>query len=244
MPRLIEHFGAAYVINLPERKDRLRSFRKELARAGWALGNSGVRLFSAFRFNDRQTFPTAQIRGCFHSHMGCLSDAHKSANGHVIVMEDDIALSPVMDEITPEVVMHMEAMPWDFLYFGHDDTGDIPVLKAAREKTIEFHEYEGAIKGAHFYAVNQRILERLLQHLDRVVRGREGDQEFGPMPIDGAFNIFRWKNPDVRTFIAAPKLGWQLPSRSDITPRGFDSIKLLRPLVAVYRGLKSMAMRG
>lgn len=244
MSKLLQYFDAAYVINLPEREDRLRSFRKELAGAGWELGGSGVRLFKAVRFNERHTFPTSQIRGCFHSHMGCLLDAQKSASGHVLVMEDDIALSSLLQEVTPQIVQQMDNMPWDFIYFGHDDTGDIAVLKAGREKMVEFHQYDGAIKGAHFYAVNQRVLPRLLQHLDRVVKGREGDQEFGPMPIDGALNIFRWKNPDVRTFIAVPKVGWPLPSRSDITPRGFDSIKLLRPLVAAFRGLKSMAMRG
>ena len=63
------------------------------------------------------------------------------------------------------------------------------------------------------------------------------------MPIDGAFNIFRLKNDDVRTFIASPKIGWQRSSRSDNHPKAFDSLKLLRPVLAVLRDLKSTAMR-
>jgi hypothetical protein len=157
-------------------------------------------------------------------------------------MEDDIALSSSFAEITPRLLNSLRVEAWDIVYFGHDDTGDIPLLKSP-SSDIRLQPYEGAVKGAHFYAIRKRVLGRLIEHLNVAMNGREGDQEFGPMPIDGAFNIFRWTNPHVRTLIAAPKLGWQRASRSDISPRGFDRIGFLRPVVAALRNLKSVTMR-
>jgi hypothetical protein len=242
MKNLLERFDAAYLINLPDRTDRRRSAERELARAGWELGKGGVRLFPACRFEERGTFPAAAIRGCFHSHMRCLSEANAAGAKSVLVMEDDIALSSFMSHATESIVRVMSSCRWDFLYFGHDDAGDIPLHTSPAD--VRFREYAGVIRGAHFYAVNGRILDRLVEHLNVVVRGVEGDQEFGPMPIDGAFNIFRWKNQDVQTLLAAPKLGWQRPSRSDISPRAFDGFTVLRPVVSALRELKSVVMRG
>ena len=64
------------------------------------------------------------------------------------------------------------------------------------------------------------------------------------MPVDGAYNEFRLRNPDVNTLIAAPKLGWQRPSRSDLTPQLIDRIGPLRPLVSLLRSVKHGLSRG
>ena len=242
MESLITHFDAAYVINLPERTDRLKSVRNEFARARWDFDSLHMHVFRAHRFDGRGTFPSAAVRGCFQSHMDCLSEACRTGAESVLVMEDDIALSSQMPRVTAQALETVHSQTWDFLYFGHDDTGDIPLLTSA-EPSLRFLPYVGAIKGAHFYAVRKRVLGRLVEHLKIAKNGVEGDQEFGPMPIDGAFNIFRWKNPDVQTLISAPKLGWQRASRSDISPREFDRFKILRPAIAAIRNLKSVMMR-
>ena len=71
MKTLLDYFGAAYLINLPERKDRLKSATAEFARAGWRLGPDAVQLYAAQKFTDRAGFPgSASVRGCFHSHIG------------------------------------------------------------------------------------------------------------------------------------------------------------------------------
>jgi glycosyl transferase family 25 len=105
-------------------------------------------------------------------------------------------------------------------------------------KNIDFVTYTGDIRACHCYAINGRIFERLLAHLERVANGVEGDQEFGPMPIDGAYNIFHRYNSDVSRLIATPKISWQHSSRSDNHPQLFDRYQLLRPLVSVLRNLK------
>jgi len=242
MDTLITHFDAVYLINLPERVDRLKSAKTEFSRAQWDFGSRQVHIFPACRFEERGTFPSAAVRGCFQSHLECLSDARRAGAETVLIMEDDIALSSSFAEITPRLLNAMSAEAWDIVYFGHDDTGEIPLLRSPLSD-LRLRPYTGTVKGAHFYAVRKRVLGRLIEHLKLAMSGVEGDQEFGPMPVDGALNIFRWTNPDVRTLIADPKLGWHRASRSDISPRGFDRIGFLRPVVAALRNLKSVATR-
>ena len=242
MNSLAQYFGAAYVINLPERRDRLNSAIKEFARTGWPFGPEGIQLYSAKKFTDRAGFPFIGSRGCFDSHSECIRNAHRQGKKSVLVMEDDIALASSMLKLTPSVIAKLEASPWDFLYLGHEDTGDIGRATLAVQN-VDFVPFDGTIRGAHCYAVNARIFARLLAHLDRVAGGIEGDQMFGPMPIDGAFNIFRRINDDVKTFMAVPKLCWQRSTRSDNHPRAIDNIRPLRPVISMLRNVRSAAMR-
>ena len=119
---------------------------------------------------------------------------------------------------------------------------DIPVAnRDTAPEDVSFECWEGDLLTAHFYAVNGRIVPRLIAHLDAVSMGTPGDQEYGPMPVDGAYNIFRRKNPDVRCLVAIPRLGWQMPSRSDITPHSLDRMAYLRPLASFLRKFKQKA---
>jgi hypothetical protein len=238
---LVKYFGAAYLINLPERTDRLESANRQLARVGWQIGPADVQLFPAKNFTERAGFPSAAACGCFHSHLECLRQAHRDNKASVLILEDDIALSSSLARLTPSIISRLESVRWDFLYLGHEATGSIPPThRKMKEDELRFEAWTQEIRTTHFYAVRGRILPALIAHLDLVAAGREGDQELGPMPIDGAYNIFRRRNNDVRCFIAHPKLGWQRSSRSDITPRKFDSWSFLRPITAVARNLKHM----
>lgn len=243
MSSLLQYFGVAYLINLPERKDRLRSAKNELARIGWPLGPDGVRLYAARKFTDSGGFPgNPGVRGCFHSHSECIRAAQREGKKSVLLIEDDIALSSAIRRLTPSIISQLEAAPWDFFYLGHESTGDLAKADSHTNE-VRLLPIKTEITTTHFFAVNSRIFVRLLAHLDRVTTGIEGDQEFGPMPIDGALNIFRRINPDVRGLLAAPKLGWQRPSRSEISPRAFDAYKPLQPLVDILRDLKHLTGR-
>lgn len=244
MTTLPEYFGATYLINLPERADRLTVSRKELARIGWDLGEGGVRVFPALSFSDRAGFPSAGVRGCFQSHLECLRRAQFENRRSVLVLEDDISFSSSLSRLTPSIVSQLDTVAWDFVYFGHYATGEIPNAKSntptADLKLIPWTE---AVSCTHFYAINSRIFGRLIASLERHSSGVEGDQNAGPMPVDGAFNIFRRNNSDVRTLIACPKLGWQRSSRSDITPQNLDNLYLSRQLMDAWRGLKYTVAR-
>jgi hypothetical protein len=242
MSTLAEYFGVAYLINLPERTDRLRWAKKELARVGWNTGLTGVDVLPARRFAQRAGFPNAGVRGAFHSHLECMRRANLQQRRGVLILEDDIAFCSSLGRLTPSIISQLEAREWDFVYFGHNRTGEISNASSTTiPREIRFEAWTEEIQGLHFYGVSGRILSKVIAHLERVADGVEGDQEAGPMPVDGALNIFRRNNPDVRTLIAHPKLGWQRPSRSDITPGKLDSFRLLRPFATGFRNLKHVA---
>ncbi len=240
MDRLLDYFGGAYLINLPERVDRLKSAKTQLARVGWDIRTGGVEIFPALRFTDRAGFPSIGSRGCFHSHLLCLDRAHAEGRHSVLILEDDIALSPELPRLTSSIVSRLRALQWDFVYFGYYGTGDIPVARrSTSESELKLDLWVNEILTTHFYGVSDRILPRLIMHLRKLADGRPGDQEAGPMPVDGAYNIFRRNNPDVRCVVVCPKMGWQASSRSDITPHALDSWTILRPVNVVLRELKT-----
>jgi glycosyl transferase, family 25 len=242
MSNLLDYFDAAYLINLPERKDRLRSATKEFTRAGWPIGPDAVQVYPAQRLTDAAGFPGGpSVRSCFESHLACLSAAYELGKKSVLIMEDDIGLAPSIPRLAAAIAAQLDAAPWDFVYLGHGHTGDIPEANAVTA-TVAFAPATGDIGGAHFYAVNRRILERLIAFLTRLRDGGDGD-EHKPMPLDGAYNVFRRTNTDVRTVLAVPKLGWQRPSRSDISPRPIDKIKPLQPLLNLLRNFKDAVGR-
>jgi glycosyl transferase, family 25 len=242
MSNLLEYFNAAYLINLPERKDRLRSATRELARVEWPIGPDAVQVYPAQRLTDAAGFPGGpSVRSCFESHLACLRAAHERGKRNVLIMEDDIGLASSIPRLAPSIAAQLDAALWDFVYLGHGHTGDIPEA-CASTATVVFAPATGHIGGAHFYAVNGRILERLIAYLVRLSDG--GDRgEHKPMPLDGAYNVFRRTNTDVQTLLAVPKLGWQRSSRSDISPRPIDKFKPLQPLLSLMRNFKDAVGR-
>ena len=239
MTSLPELFGATYLVNLPQRVDRLKSVKKQFARAGWKIGTSGVELFAALRFEEPAGFPSAPARGCFQSHLQCLRLAQEKSVNSVLMVEDDIALSIALGRLIPSIRTQLAARQWDLVYFGHYGTGTIPSAPHdTRESELRFEEWTGEILTTCFYGVSGRILPRLIAQLDKHANGLVGDKEFGPMPIDGAYNVFRRNNSDVRCLIVNPKLGWQSWSRSDITPRALDRLPILRSASGALRKLR------
>ncbi len=240
-PNLPDLFGITYLINLPERLDRLKSAKRQVARVGWDIGHAGVHVFPARRYGEPAGFPSPAIRGCFHSHLECLRNANTDGRRSVLILEDDIALSTSLPRLTASIKSWLASGEWDIVYFGHYGTGNI--ASAHRNTTpseLSFKVWTDEVLATQFYGVSGRILPRLIAHLDKLSNGRKGDQEAGPMPIDGAYNIFRRNNRDVRCLIACPKLGWQMPFRSDINPHTLDRLAFLRPVNGFLRKFKQM----
>ena len=241
MDKLPELFGITYLINLPARVDRLKSACTQFARVDWNIGPTGVCVFAARRYAEPGGFPTAPIRGCFNSHLECLRSANAANLQSVLILEDDIALSTSLPRLTASIKSWLTTQKWDFVYFGHHETGHIESAhRDTNESELSFELWTDEIQTTHFYGVSSRILPRLIAHLEKLSCGRTGDQEAGPMPVDGAYNIFRRNNPDVQSFIVRPKLGWQMPSRSDITPHPLDRLSFLRPVNNFLRKFKQI----
>jgi GR25 family glycosyltransferase involved in LPS biosynthesis len=230
MISLPSYFGAALVINLAERTDRRSSVKRELLNVGW----TDYQFFPACRFDDAAGFKFPSWRGCFHSHLDCFRLAQQQNLKNILILEDDIALSSSIRRLAPTIIEAIRQLDWDLLYFGHELTGDI--LRASRKtEVVSFERCDIEIRTTHCYAVNGRILPRLIAHFERLATGAPGDDDFGPMLPDGAINTFRRHNKDVTTYITNPKLGWQRPSRSDISPHRVDGVDALRPFVNLAR---------
>src|ERR1700733_14773758 len=109
---LPDYFGAAFVINLTERIDRRRDFEEEIGPI-WGA----VPIYPAAKFTDPAGFETAGLRGCFHSHLGCLRYAHAKALDSILIMEDDLTLCSSIGQLTPAIIETIKSMDWDLVYF-------------------------------------------------------------------------------------------------------------------------------
>jgi GR25 family glycosyltransferase involved in LPS biosynthesis len=236
---LLHGFGAAFVINLQERTDRRNATQKDFSKLEW----NEFEFFPACHFNEPAGFNSTAWRGCFHSHLEIFELASRRDLPDVLIFEDDIALCSSIVQLTPKILSSIQSLDWDILYFGHESTGNVARANSATNH-VTFEFYNDDIRTTHFYTVRKRIIPKLIRHFERCAGTIPHDGMYGPMPPDGALNTFRRYNPDVKTYIANPKLGWQRPSRSDLAPRSFDKIKALRPAVNYLRRLKHLMDRA
>jgi glycosyl transferase family 25 len=231
-------FDSAFVINLQERVDRRRAVEREFSRLGWTQ----FEFFPACHFTEAAGFKYPSWRGCFYSHLEIFKIAKTRDLANVLIFEDDITLCSTIIQLTPQILSMINSADWDLLYLGHEATENVSRANSSTTH-VTFEPYRDEIRTTHFYAAQSRIFLRLIDHFERCARTIPHDGTYGPMPPDGALNVFRRCNPDVKTCIANPKLGWQRPSRSDLAPRSFDQIKALRPAVHYLRNLKHIIDR-
>lgn len=231
--QLIDFFERAYVVNLPDRKDRRRMMVQELKKIEMPLSPNKTEIFPAIRPDDAGDFPSVGARGCFLSHLAILKRAKEDRLSHVLIMEDDLKISSLLKTNQDILVDQLRRTDWGFVYFGHvEDLG-------AAETVVTLRPFSEPIMTAHFYGINGVILDRLLSFLSELQRRPGGHPDGGPMHLDGAYSTFRAHNPDIVTLIAAPTLGWQRSSRSDISAnKWFDRMPVFKQLVGAVRAGK------
>jgi hypothetical protein len=127
---------------------------------------------------------------------------------------------------------------WHFAYLGHVEampaTGDEPAWQFTGHPLVT----------AHFYALNRAVLRPLRDHLQACLTRPPGDPLGGPMHVDGAYSFYRARHPEALTLIAAPSLGGQRSSRSDIYPnKWYDRTPVIKDFAGVARGLKNLHKR-
>jgi glycosyl transferase family 25 len=228
---LSDFFRCTYVINLPERKDRRRAIVSELTRAGMPLAAGRVEMFPAVKPREKMGFPNTGARGCFLSHLGILTRALERRLSNVLIVEDDLIVSPMVNRHLEAIVRHLEATPWGLVYLGHIED----VSPAATPRLVPF---DRPLVTSHFYAVNGPTIPRLVDYLEQVQRREAGHPLGGPMHLDGALNMFRQANPDVLTLIAHPNLGWQRPSRSNINCKWYERLPVVKQAADLARAFR------
>ncbi len=236
--KLIDFFERVYAINLPSRKDRHRMIVQELKKAGMPPKPNKVEIFPAIRPNDAGDFPSIGARGCFESHLTILKQAQADRLTNVLIVEDDLKISEQFRSEQAVLLDRLCRTDWDFVYFGHIE----PVAKTGG---VTLEPFSGPLRTTHFYAVNGKILDRLVWFLEEVKRRPPGHPDGGPMHIDGAYSTLRSQNPDIVTLIASPNLGSQQSSRSDIASNAwFDRLPVFMEMASLARTGKQLLTAG
>jgi glycosyl transferase, family 25 len=240
--KFIDFFERTYVINLPERSDRRQGIAKELARAGLPFTSGKVELFPAIRPQDQGLFEGIGMRGCFLSHLYILKKAKADGLRNVLIVEDDLAIHPDFIQYEAALLSELQQMDWDIVTFGYlgDDKSGIKSKinsNSTPEHSPILQSFEGETIGTHFYAVNGKTLDLLIQFFETLMERPLNHPEGGAMSPDGALNVFKWQHPQSNRLIAVPSLGDQRSSRSDISPGWFDNVPILKNLAEVARSV-------
>lgn len=232
--KFIDFFDRIYVLNLPYRKDRREATSRELAKVGMPFTLEKVELFKAIRADSAGSFPSLGARGCFLSHLMILKQAKKQKLNNILILEDDIAFAENFKTSEEILTEQLSQTDWDLVQFGYMPE---QIVNPGKDIFGTFREFSGSIIGAHFVGINGNTIPRLIYFLEQLMQRPLGHPEGGPMPIDGAFNVFRQQNPDVVRLISVPTFGYQRSSRSDVTPSWVDKIFILRLIAEPARKL-------
>jgi hypothetical protein len=229
--KIFDAFQRIYIVNLPSRSDRRQAILSDLANAGIVAEDPRLRIFPGVRPADAGEFPSLGARGCYMSHLSVLQEALANGLENVLILEDDLALEPAARLPQPQLVAMLREGDWDFAYPGHvEGSGDLTAAQPA------WHITDQPLVCAHFLGLNRRVLPTLVDYLETCLERPAGHPDGGPMHVDGAYTMFRQRNPKVVTLICMPSLGGQRSSRSDIYfNRWFDRLPVFREAVGVVR---------
>jgi glycosyl transferase family 25 len=209
----------------------------ELKSAHMPFTPGKVELFAAIRPETAAPFESIGYKGCFLSHLTILKQARDMQLSNVLILEDDLTLSPDFARCETQIIQHLEQTNWDMVHFGYyperfadSTTTDSAILEP----------FSSEIIGTHFYAVNGQCFDRLIAFMEALLQRPIGHPEGSPMSPDGAFNLFRWQNPDIIRLIAVPNLGSQRSSRSDIAQdlQWYDRMPVFKEMATLARNLK------
>lgn len=230
MPDACSGIDKIFIINLAERSDRRRQMQRQLRKLGLSLQDPKVELFAAVRPDAQLDWPSLGARGCFQSHYQIIRAAHERGLQTVMVLEDDCDFIDDVMACWPALLQGLQETPWDIAYPGHPLT---PATGA-----VAWRATRESIGLAHCYMVHRSIMPSLLDFLETVMARPAGHPLGGPQHYDGALNTFYFQYPETRVVVAEPSIAFQRRSRSDISTGRFDSIPLIRRLIAYYRAVR------
>lgn len=235
---LYEYFDRISIIHLSERKDRLDALSRELRGLGIDIGHPKIQIPHAPRPPGTDSWPSRGVYGNFLSHLGILRSALDDNLRNVLVLEDDAIFSRRMCRSQAALVETLEKTAWDLCFLGHSLTKELNQLPRG------FVAPNADFIWAHCYAVNRRVLPRLVAYLERATVLPAGHPDGARLYIDGAFTLFRRLDPDVITLISNPVLSMQKGSVSNLGHhRWYDQVAVAQPLVALARSARDQWWR-
>lgn len=241
MSQPLDYFERIYVINLPARIDRQVEIAAQLKSIGLTLAEGRVELFAAVRPDAPEGFPSIGARGCFMSHLGVLRAAQSLGLQRVAIFEDDLDFAGDFNRRIQPLLEQLAGMDWSIFYGGYHLEQALPGHAHGELKEAQSDQLIGT---THFLVFQGEAIGAAVRYLEQILTRPAGDPAGGPMHVDGAYNWFRRANPQFKTLLAAPELGFQRASRTDIHDlRWYDRAPLVRDGVACLRWVKNALIR-
>lgn len=241
MSQPMDYFERIFIINLVSRTDRRDEIAAQLKAIGLSLAAANVELFPAVRPEAAEGFPSIGAKGCFMSHLNVLREAQRLGLQRVLIVEDDLDFAKDFNSRIKPLIEQLQRADWSLFYGGYhmEPLACGQVLNGLVEARPD--ELVGT---THFIAFQGAAIAASVAYLERILTRRAGDPDGGPMHVDGAYNWLRRANPQFKTLLASPELGFQRASRTDIHDlRWYDATPLVREGVACLRWAKNILLQ-
>jgi glycosyl transferase family 25 len=209
----MDYFERIFIINLPARTDRKAEIAAQLKVIGLSLAEGPVELFAAVRPDAAEGFPSIGARGCFMSHLGVLRKAHQLGLQRVAIFEDDLDFAADFNARIQPLLGQLVSVNWSIFYGGYHVER---ALQGQAQGELLEAQTDELIGTTHFLVFQGGAIAAAVQYLEAILARPAGDPDGGPMRVDGAYNWFRRANPQFKTVLAIPELGFQGASRTDI----------------------------
>ncbi|MDE1163424.1 MAG: hypothetical protein PW792_15985 [Acidobacteriaceae bacterium] len=233
-------FDGIFVLNLPERSERLTATRAELQRLDPAAA-ARLQVAPGVRATEAHGFPSIGAYGCFLGHLNILRNARDRGLERILVLEDDVSFDPELwKQDWPAVQTALETAAWHIASLGFEDSVSTPDSSGGPLLPVV-----EPLMLAHCYAVHGRTLAAMISFLEEMMAREPGDPAGGPMHYDGA--LFHYTRDCAGVVRLRPRisLAGQRSSRSDIAGgRWFDrGVPWLRKAAERLRGVKNRLER-
>jgi glycosyl transferase, family 25 len=235
---LFDYFDRVAIIHLPQRVDRFRSLKTELAGVGLDIHSNKVAIPAAPMPQDPNGFPSRGVYGNFLSHLGIIEQAYRDGLESVLILEDDAIFSKAFNRSQIGIARYLRVNLWDQLFIGHSIADKLPPAPSGLVR------FQGSFFWAHCYAVHRRIMPRMIEYMNGTIAREAGSPLGGKMYIDGAYTLFRKLNPDVICLLSSPRLSIQKGSASSLNePVWYSGNKIVDATAAAARYVRDELWR-
>lgn len=175
------------------------------------------------------------------SHLGVLRTAQRLGLQRVAIFEDDLDFAADFNARITSTIEQLESTNWSIFY------GRYHMPQASRGLVrgglIESRPLQ-LIGTTHCMVFQGEAISAAVRYLEKILGRPAGDPDGGPMHVDGAYNWFRRANPQFKTVLAIPELGFQRASRTGIHDLlWYDATPLVREGVACLRWVKNILLQ-
>jgi glycosyl transferase family 25 len=207
---ILDYFDRMAIVHLPDRVDRFRGLRRELARIGIDIRGPKVSIPLLPMPETDNQYRSRGVYGNFLSHLEIIETAYRDGLQTVWVLEDDAIFSKRFQTQQKQIAEYLRQSEWDICFIGHSVYKELPASPTGLLR------FSGPFVWAHSYAVHRRIMPRLIEYLRKSNEREASHPEGGKLYIDAAYFYFRQNNPDVICVVSSPCFSVQKGSRSSL----------------------------